>query len=235
MCIYIYMPLEGFYPPLVGLAAPRAASAITQLRWQVHGSSELNPRAVRWAGWGIRTTWSWPGTGPKTSRRNLLGKPVNLQKNTCEKTHLLSLMWVSWGKKWSCFSVDISGDVCEEHRYIYLYIYIYTTCFFFWSRVFCRKFVWYSFCWIYWCLYPVLMSHMYIYLHFEGHSLITINIRPNIEGSAQLLHSGDLIFHVQGKDSRYERVYSLLCGIRITLWLVNLPPPKPTTPEIRVW
>ena len=123
-CVYIYMPLEGFYPPLVGLAAPRAASAITQLRWQVHGSSELNPRAVRWAGWGIRTTWSWPGTGPKTSRRNLLGKPVNLQKNTCEKTHLLSLMWVSWGKKWSCFFVDISGDVCEEHRYIY------TTCFF---------------------------------------------------------------------------------------------------------
>ena len=34
---------------------------------------------------------------------------------------------------------------------------------------------------------------MYIYLHFEGHSLITINIRPNIEGSAQLLDSGDWI------------------------------------------
>lgn len=88
-----------FLPTPCRLKAPRAASAITQL---TDGRSrQFRVESPSWplSRWGIPTTWSWPGTGPKTSRRNLLGKPVNLQKNTCEKTHLFWVMWVSEGVK----------------------------------------------------------------------------------------------------------------------------------------
>ena len=133
-----------FLPTPCRLKAPRAASAITQL---TDGRSrQFRVESPSWplSRWGIPTTWSWPGTGPKTSRRNLRGKPVIfLEKKCVFPLTLIESSGVSEGSTKSCFSVDISCDFCKEHRYIFIY---YMFCCLKWSI--CRKFVWYCFCWI---------------------------------------------------------------------------------------
>ena len=199
-CVYIYICHTGrFWPTPCRLQSPP-------------GQPQPSPNFDGQSRWGIRTTWSWPGTGPKTSRRNLLGKTVIfLEKNTTCVSNSPELSHVSF---WRGSTVMLFG----WHILWFLRV-----------RVFAES--------SYGIIFVGYIRVRILYLcnigtsilNFEGHSLITVNvrhIRPNMEGSAQLLDSGDLIFHLQGKDSRYERVYSVLCWIRITLWLVNLTPPE---------
>ena len=133
----VHMPLEGFYPPLVGSKPQGQPQPSPNWLMVVHGSSELNPRADRWAVEEYLLLEVDQGLVQKL-QGEICGENQTrdiFREEMCVSTHLNWVKWSFW-----------RGQRSHAFRLTYLVIfarnidtYSYTTCFVVWSGVFAES------------------------------------------------------------------------------------------------